>query len=837
MTVPQPAGTVTLVFTDIEGSTRLLEELGTDAYREVLAVHREVVRAACARHAGYEVDYEGDAFFYAFASAQAAIAAVSEAMVGLEGGPIRIRVGIHTGEPALDPPKYVGMDVHRAARIMSAAHGGQVVLSASTVAFLEPGSAELQELGQHRLKDLSSPVPLHQLVVAGLRAEFPPLKTLYRSNLPVPATPFLGREHELGEVVALLRDSATRLLTLTGPGGSGKTRLALQAAAETADSFLDGVTWLPLAPLRDPALLLPSLAHALGVAEQPDREPVEVLVEALEGKRLLLLLDNLEHLLPQAAVEVGRLVAGSPTMQVLVTSRERLQLQAEIAWPVPPLSADDGERLFVERARAVGAQLHVDSSLSELCRRLDQMPLALELAAARSVLFTPEQLLLRLSKRLDLLRGARDAEPRQQTLRATIDWSYQLLGPEEQRVFRALSAFAGGATIDAALELAGADPDTLQSLLDKSLLRRRDTPHGAARLWMLETIREYAAAQLVVSGEARDVRQRLVDLLVAFAEPPCGYPWSATPERTEQLEQELENLRAVFAELAATEDGDRARRLAVSMWPVWEMDGRLLEGDRWLAQSLALPGHSVVRRAEALDGRAALATYLNRPGEARALAAESVGLLREVGTSEQLSGALVTQSWAEATVDHDRAKALAEEAVALARSADTPHALRTAVYNLAYLEVQHGDVDRAARLFEEALALSLEAGEADFPGAMHQSIADLEFRRGNDAAAWNGFVAAAIEALRHGSRGVAVTCLAGLAAVAVRRGDRPLAQRLWASFESWQGEHGAPLQPGNRRAYEDALADLEPSAEPSIGLDEAVELARQHTPVLFGNAA
>jgi len=363
--VEQPSGTVTLVFTDIEGSTRLLEELGTDGYRAALAEHRRVVRDAFARYQGYEVDFEGDAFFYAFASAPAAVAAVAEAMAGLEPGPIRIRVGIHTGEPALDPPKYVGLDVHRAARVMSSAHGGQVVVSPSTVALLEPGSVQLRDLGQHRLKDLSAPIPLYQLQIDGSPVDFPPLKTLYRSNLPVPATPFLGRERELGEVTGRLSDPETRLLTLTGPGGTGKTRLALQAAAEVSDGFPDGVFWVALAPLRDPALVVGSVAQALELTESAGEDPTAALARTLVGKRVLVVLDNVEHLLPDAAAELAALAAACPTLRLLVTSRERLQLQVESVWPVPPLSEHDGERLFVERARAVGVDLVVDDAVVE----------------------------------------------------------------------------------------------------------------------------------------------------------------------------------------------------------------------------------------------------------------------------------------------------------------------------------------------------------------------------------------------------------------------------------------------------------------------------------------
>jgi class 3 adenylate cyclase len=325
----QPSGTVTLVFTDVEGSTRLLEELGTDAYRGALAEHRRVVREAFGAHEGYEVDHEGDSFFYAFASAQAAVSAASEAMVGLAEGPIRIRVGIHTGEPALDPPKYVGMDVHRAARIMSAAHGGQVVLSPSTVSLLEPGSFKLRDLGEHRFKDLSARERVFQLGAG----EFPPIRSLHRTNLPVPATPFLGREEELAAVVGILGEPDVRLVSLVGPGGTGKTRLALQVAAEASDAYPDGVFWAPLAPLREPALVLPAVEAALSVMEGKESSPVDDLARALAGRRLLVLVDNVEHLMPDAADLVGAFVEACPSATTVVTTRERLQLPAERGTP------------------------------------------------------------------------------------------------------------------------------------------------------------------------------------------------------------------------------------------------------------------------------------------------------------------------------------------------------------------------------------------------------------------------------------------------------------------------------------------------------------------------
>ena len=590
--VEQPTGTVTMVFTDIEGSTRLLEELGTDAYRDALAEHRRIVRAACARFDGYEVDYEGDAFFYAFSTAQAAVNAVTEAMQELDAGPIRVRVGIHTGEPALDPPKYVGLDVHRSARIMSAAHGGQVVLSRSTVALLEPGSVELKELGQHRLKDLTAPVPLHQLVTNGSSTEFPPLKTLYRTNLPVPASPFIGREKELAEVMGRLLDRDTRLLTLTGPGGTGKTRLALQAAAEAADRFPDGITWVPLAPLRDPSLVLPGIAQTLEIREHPGQAPSDAIASALGGKQVLLLLDNAEHLLPELANDLAALLGACPTLRLLVTSRERIQIGGEESWPVPTLAANEGEALFVERARAAGVELDVDDTIRELCHRLDQLPLALELAAARTPLFSAEGLLERVGSRLDLLRGRRDGDPRQATLRTTIDWSYELLDEAEMRLFEAVAVFVDGCLYDAAQEVADADPDTLQSLIDKSLLRRRDSALGP-RYWMLETIREYASERLSESGIDERVAERHAAYYAEFFPPLAQQMRNMDVAVLTRADHEAANIRRGVDFALRSRRADLASLYFYGLWPWMVVRGALPEASGHIRTYLELDLESV----------------------------------------------------------------------------------------------------------------------------------------------------------------------------------------------------------------------------------------------------
>ncbi len=602
MTTEQPAGTVTLVFTDIEASTRLLQELGQDAYREALAEHRRVVREAFGACGGYEVDYEGDAFFYAFTGAAAAVSAVVEAQRHLDAGPIRIRVGVHTGEPGLDPPKYVGIDVHKAARIMAAGHGGQVLLSEVTRRLVE---VEVTDLGEHRLKDIEEPVALFQL---GNRS-FPPLKTISNTNLPAPAGSFLGREAELAEGERLL--SATRLLTVTGPGGTGKTRFAIELASRRLDRFPHGVFWVPLAALRDPALVLEAAAQTLGAGTD--------LAGHIADRRMLLLLDNFEQVV-DAAAELSKLLAVCPNLSLLVTSRELLRIQGEREQPLPPLEPAEGVALFCDRAR-----LEPTPAVHELCARLDNLPLALELAAARSRTLTPEQLLERLGQRLDLLKGGRDADPRQQTLRATIEWSHDLLTPDEQQLFARLSVFAGGSTLDAAEEICDADPDTLGSLIEKSLVR-----HSSDRYRMLETIREYAAERLSASDEARELRRRLQRWFLAFAEEAEAssrrgdrVPWF------DRLEADHDNLRAVFASTGQAGETTDDLRLATALWRFWADRGHINEGMRRLEDALA---QNPSKAPRALIGRCYLGSMAGRSftelltqAQAVAVAAEADG--------------------------------------------------------------------------------------------------------------------------------------------------------------------------------------------------------------------
>jgi predicted ATPase len=681
-----PAGTATFLFTDVEGSTKLLHGLGAERYAEALAEHRRVLRAAFGQHGGVEVDTQGDAFFVAFPTAPGALAAAREAQEALS---MPVRMGIHTGTPLLTGEGYVGTDVHRAARIAAAGHGRQVLVSAATAALLQE---ELRDLGEHRLKDLSAPERIYQLG----EGDFPPLKTLYRTNLPVPATPFVGREHELAQVLDLLGDA--RLLTLTGPGGTGKTRLALQAAAEASDGYPDGVFWTPLAPLRDPQLVLEQAAQAVGAKDG--------LADYVADKRLLLLLDNFEHLM-DAADDLAALNASCPNLRLLVTSRELLSLPGEQAYPVPPLEPDDGTRLFFARARAAKPDFEPDDATGELCARLEQLPLALELAAARIRVLSPGQLLERLAARLDLLKAGRGVDPRQQTLRATIEWSYDLLHEEEQRLFARLGVFAGGCTLDAAEAVCVADLDTLQSLVDKSLVHVRE----GNRFWMLETIREYALERLEASGEAGKLRRRHADYFLALAEEAEPHLHEYEAEWFDRLDREQANLRVALDHLAEASRQEELLRLAGALTDLWGVRGSMNEG-RWrLENALAADDRPSAARAKALTGAADLALGQGEDEKVDALAQEGLALHRANGDQRGAIECMLLMAHAAADrKNFERARDLAEEAAEETRSTPSSTQAIDATWQLGWAYVGLGERGKGRELYEEALRRATAAG-------------------------------------------------------------------------------------------------------------------------------
>jgi predicted ATPase/class 3 adenylate cyclase len=698
-----PTGTVTFLFTDVEGSTRLLHELGAEGYADALAEHRRVIREACVVERGAEVDTQGDAFFVAFPTAPGALAAASTLTESLASGPISVRVGLHTGTPLLTDEGYVGADVHRAARIAAAGHGGQVLVSATTATLV--GADGLRDLGDHRLKDLAAAERIYQLG----ELEFPPLKTLYRTNLPVPATPFLGRERELSEVVELLTNR-TALLTLTGPGGTGKTRLALQAAAEASEYFPDGIFWVPLAPLRDPELVLPSLAQALAVSEEPGTPLEDRLVAHMSGKSLLVLLDNVEHLLPLAADRIAALRATNGSC-LLVTSRERLRIGAEQAWPVPPLADDDGAALFLARARAVDPAVTPSPAVDELCARLDGLPLAIELAAARTAVFSAEQLLERLSQRLDLLKVDRDVDPRQRTLRATIEWSHQLLSAEEQQLFARLGVFVGGCTYEAAEEIAGADPDTLQSLLDKSLVRKRETDQGV-RYWMLETIREYAVERLEDSGEEEELRRRHAKHFLAQAES-LPRDTEVSREWLDRMETEHDNVRAALDRLLAAGDSQVALQLSGAMWRLWGVRGYHAEGMNRLEEALARDDSVTAARASALTGAVAMAVDVREYQRAWSYADEAHALYTELDDAWGIARATFFKGYvAVESGDFERAQRPLEQALTRFSALGDDFDAQLVLFNLSWAYGELGNIDRAREVGEEMLRYARTTGSA-----------------------------------------------------------------------------------------------------------------------------
>ncbi len=687
-----PDGIVTFLFTDIEGSTRLLEDVGAEAYAEALAEHRQVVRAACTRRGGVEVDTQGDAFFVAFAEARAAIEAARAITEDLASGPIRVRIGLHTGSPLVTEEGYVGADVHRAARIAAAAHGGQVVVSPVT-AELAGKSFSLTPLGGHRLKDFDQAVSLFQLG----EDTFPPLKTIANTNLPTPAASLIGRSGELIAADRILR--TTRLLTVTGPGGAGKTRFALELARrareERFSEYRDGVFWVPLATLRDPALVLDTIAQAIGARNG--------LHEHVAAKQMLLLLDNFEQVVP-AAGDLSTLLEACPKLTTLVTSRELLRVRGEIDYELPPLADDDGVSLFCERA-----QLTENDDVRELCRRLDGLPLAIELAASRARMFSAAEVLVRLSERLDFLKGGRDADPRQQTLRATIEWSYELLSQEERQLFRRLAVFAGSWTLDGAIVTTDADPDTVQSLFDKSLIRRGED----GRFFMLETIREYAREQLEKSAEVVEMWRRHGQFMLDLARDALELHDRASAAR--QLEADRDNLRVAMRWALDAGESTTSLVLATAYSRLCVVRGPFGEGRSWLDAALTADcGEETPReRMAALIAGATLAERQRDLERARELAEAALSLATRIGDSTSVGVALEILGIVSGVGgDYEEAESLMREALAVFSRNGDERNVREMLAMLGWAALARRDYPQARSVIGEALELSRQAHDS-----------------------------------------------------------------------------------------------------------------------------
>ncbi len=786
-----PTGTVTFLFTDVEGSTKLLLDLGAEDYSRALAEHRRILRGAFAANEGVEVDTQGDAFFVAFPTAPGALAAAGNALDGLAAGPILVRVGIHTGTPHLGEEGYVGIDVHRAARIAACGHGGQVLVSASTASLT--GTDGLRDLGEHRLKDLTAPERIYQL----RDGDFPPLKSLHRTNLPIPGTPFLGRGRELAEVHELLSRGDIRLLTLAGPGGSGKTRLALQAAAAASDRHPGGVFWVPLAPLRDPALVLETAGQAVGARNG--------LAEHIGQTATLLLFDNFEHVL-EAADDLTGLLAACPGLNLLVTSRERLHVTGEQEYPVPPLARQDSVDFFAARARAVKPDFGDDVAVAEICARLDDLPLALELAAARVKALSPRQILERLEQRLPLLTGgASDAPERQRTLRATIEWSHELLSDTEKLLYARLAVFRGGWTLEAAEEVVDANLDALQSLVDKSLLR-----YSAERFWMLETIREYATERLEQFEDAEALRRHHAEYFLRLAqeaEPHLTGQQQAT--WLERLEAEHDNLRLSQDSLRHAGLGAEELELVGALMRFWYVRGHLREGRRRCDEALAAHDDQSPPRVKALFGAGLLAHRLGDYRHAEALMRERLALARHLEDAEGVASSLVGIGLnAQGLGDHERAAAAYAEGAQLARVGGYLWVLAVAIGNLGDLAQEQGDYAQAGTLQEESLELFRELGDER---KIVETLAGLgavaarEGRRDEAATLLReslGYAEALVD------KELAIWCLSELAALAGSGGEAQRAVRLLGAIETLREDTGHAGTPGERRAEEQTRSAL-----------------------------
>jgi predicted ATPase/class 3 adenylate cyclase len=679
-----PAGTVTFLFTDIEGSTRLLADLGVDAYAAALVEHRRTLREVFTRHHGVEFGTEGDSFCVAFTTASAAVQAAVEVRQALVNGPMRVRIGIHTGTPHIADDDYVGEDVHLAARIAAAGHGGQVLLSKPA---RELVAVETLPLGEHHLKDFSASVAIFQLG----SERFPPLRTISTTNLPHPASSFVGREREVSEVATLVADGI-RLLTLTGPGGTGKTRLAIESAARVVADFPDGVHWVSLAALKDPALVTGSIAQTLGAKNG--------LAGHIGERKLLVVVDNLEQVV-SAAPELAAVVEACPNLQMLITSRELLRIRGETEYPVLPLARSEAVALFYTRAG-----IEADETVDRLCQALENLPLAVELAAARSSVLTPSQMLERLSQRLDLLKGGRDADPRQHTLRATLEWSYELLTSEEKELFARLAVFRGGCTLEVAEQVVDADLDVLQSLIDKSLMRRT-----GERFWMLETIREFATEQLAISGESDDYRIRHADRFLAMAEEAYPHLTGDPREWTDRLQAEHDNLRAALDRLQSSGHTRLALQLAGALWKYWYIRGHHSEGRERLKSVLAADTEPTQVRGRALNGATGLESEGGDPAMARALAAEALDLHKRLGDAWGIANSLfLLGNLAEDDVDWTTARDLLEDSLVRFEELGDEHYVLLLNSHLAWVHGELGDHDRERSLTAETLARARATG-------------------------------------------------------------------------------------------------------------------------------
>src|SRR5579871_2549370 len=766
-----PAGTVTLLFTDIEGSTRLLEDLG-DRYVSVVTDHHRLLRAAFKEWHGREISTEGDAFFVAFSRARDAVAAAVAAQRALsahtwpEQAIVRVRMGLHTGEPVMTETGYEGMDVHRAARICDAAHGGQILLSAATHALVEtdlPRGLGVRDLGAHRLRDLARAERLFQVTGSDLMPVFPPLRSLdaLLNNLPRQLTSFIGREREVAELKRSL--SETAMVTLTGSAGVGKTRLALRVASELVSRYPDGAWLIELAALSDANLIAKEVASALSIPEQPRRSLTDTLVDALHPKSLLLILDNCEHLLAGAAQLAAVLLGACAGLRIVATSREPLGVSGEVVWRVPSLSAPnlqalppveellgyEAVRLFVERAALSRPGFRLTSSsapaVAQVACRLDGIPLAIELAAAQVKVLSVDSIATRLDDRFRLLTSSsRTGLPRHQTLRAMLNWSHDLLSERERILFRRLSVFAGDFTLEATEQICGGggleEDDVLElltRLVDKSLVLF-DEREGCGWYRLLESIRQYGHDKLQQSQEAVDVLRRHRDWYLALAEQaepeirgPAQVAW------LDRLEAEHDNFRGALHWCAASAEAEPGLRLACALWWFWYVRGHHREARERLAIALRTGESPPLLKARALRYIGYSATVLADAAAAQAALEQALAIARTLedglGAADALHGLGRLAFWRR---DFGRAAAFLNEARRLFAAADDKNDLARVLNSLGYLAAAEGRLAAARTFYTESLMLCRETGNKWLVGYVTGNLGVVALREGAFDTAW-----------------------------------------------------------------------------------------------------
>jgi predicted ATPase/class 3 adenylate cyclase len=882
--VADPASTtLTFLFSDIEGSTRLEQAIGTGAYAALRERHRVLLREAFAACGGEEQGTEGDSFFVVFRSARSAISAALAAQLAMaaepwpEETPVRVRMGVHSGEARSHGGSLVGIDINRAARIAAAAHGGQVLVSEVTRSLIGDEAllgVAFRDLGSHRLKDMDEPGRLHQLLADGLRSEFPPLRTVDArpSNLPIQLTSFVGRDAERAAVASLL--GSHRLVTLTGPGGTGKTRLSLEIAARAIEDFPDGVYFVPLDAVRDPGLVASQIASALGLAETGSRSARDIVVDWLARRTVLVLLDNFEQVV-DAAPLVADLLRAVPGLKLIVTSRAALRISGEHEYPVPGLPAPpdlaelsaleraqlpardreveagglatyESVRLFIERATAVKPDFAVTNdnapAVAAICARLRGMPLAIELAAARVKVLSPDAILARLTHQLAALgAGSRDLPERQQTLRGAIAWSYDILDDGDRRLLERLSVFRGGIDLAAAEAVCGPAEeldrdvvDGLGELADQSLLRVVEG--GEARFQMLESIREFAAEMLASRGEVELGRQRFGTWFLDLAEQ--ARPLLAGPDQRrwlDRLELEHDNIRAALDRAAADEDAGMAIGLAFALWRFWQMRGHLFEARRRLDAMAAVPWsrRSPVLRARLMEALGGVCWWQADIPPMRVAYEEAVELWRFDGNRAELANALYNYSFcftmpvnpreAPGNTDPDGiGLASLQEALDLYRALGDERGQANVLWGMGNKQYFGNDPGAGVAAMTEALEIFRRVGDRTMEAWTLHMLGSSKLRLG-DKEASRGLFAAALRLFHESGDAAGLTMVFDdLASQAAYDGDPQRAARLWGAARSLTVSTGAGLA-----SYVDQFLDqfLRPTAQAVLSQEEVTRLA------------